>query len=66
MVCINTCEMRGCKEGRARVFMVISIDKTGSNKHKLKLRKSHLQISENLFTLRVNTGIGGPERLQSL
>lgn len=44
--------MRECKEGGATVFVMISIAKTESNKDKLKLRKSHSKISENLFTLR--------------
>lgn len=48
------------------MFMMMSIDKTGNNKDKLNPRKSYLQISENLFTLRINTGIGCPKRLQSL
>ena len=43
----------GCKENRARIFSVVPSGRTRSNGHKLKHRRSPLNISKHFFTVRV-------------
>ena len=37
----------------ARLFLVVPINKTRDNGHKLELRKFHLNVRKNFFTLSV-------------
>ena len=50
---INKHLKRGCEEDRARLFLVVPSDRTRGNGHKLQHRRSHLNIRQRFFTLRV-------------
>jgi len=43
----------GCKEDRARLFLVLPSDKTRGNGDKMKNRSLRLRIRKHFFTVRV-------------
>lgn len=43
----------GCHLDRARLFSVVPSDRTRSNGYKLQLKKFHLNVMKNFFTLRM-------------
>ena len=43
----------GCKEDGARLFPVVSSDRTRGSRHQLKDRRFHLNIKKHFFTVRV-------------
>jgi len=43
----------GCKEGRARLFLVVVNDRTGDNRHTLNQKRFHLNIRKRFFTVKV-------------
>lgn len=47
-MCLNAC-WEGKKEIRAKIFSVVLSERTKSNGHKLKYKKSHLNIRKSLF-----------------
>ncbi|KAK4826115.1 hypothetical protein QYF61_005253 [Mycteria americana] len=45
--------MGGSKEYKVRLFSAVSHERSGGNRHKLKYRKFHLNITKSLFAVRV-------------
>ena len=52
-MCINMCVSGGDTEDRAKLFSVVSRDRTRGNGHELLYRKFHLNIRKTFFVVRV-------------
>ena len=53
LINVYKCLMGGSKENGASSLSVASSDRTGGNRHRLKLNKFHLNIRKIFFTVRM-------------